>query len=889
MSGKRGVVEASQQGGRGTVQDALLQALTQTLLERPADPIARIAQILTCSARTGTATEPEPEPGVHELVQEIQRLKEAEMEREADVDRLRAEIEQLKAKSMNTNKHVTGTPPTSAPQLSETMDTGSIDEFPPHRPAIELYSQMRGGSREMQRIVLQQFESWAHIYVNGEKLALPPARGQFTTSGFRVVQFDRTWHILSDVSYEIYHNYDDGGNHPQEMRDAIAAMPVGSPVAVIAGDATGCCNGNPAIASALHEAFEYLGASVFLDQYPRHKAELRFAYAGLLLRGSPSGLGKEAFQNAASQNTGSIHTSEPSSGLNAPLPLATSVLCVEPSSPAFARRDAFEMLFNARLTAIQQEQRTGSLEDTAMLQTAINKAEAAGVPSFMLECAGKHLQSEKERRTRTALEIMLRATAMESDPAACQGQALVPYLKLVQQYLRQGHEVKANCSQLVKRLSEEQKMAEDALQATLARSDVGSDLSELKHAIEVASAAGIADNVVASAQTFVSDIQRKRETITVLEAQLLSFQQSSSAAPDAATATALLRQAHEAGAAPTLIQAAEAHLRRAKDVDTVTALTGQLGQAITELGRSQLEASAALSSTGHGRYVAPDLIFGLPVDAARGLSFYCNMTEADLSRAKARGIDTIRDEFQALDNGDDTECLDYVLDCDAGSSDKTFQHGLIRDRDESGHVLPSRLIADGRGGTRGMRLADFVASSSARVACLTEPEVAALRLYSTAAFQSMNGPLRDLERHKAGRAHPLTATVSFLQDAVKKLRSIDAVSGDVNTEVVLWRGLANRSVTDEFLRDGGTELAPMSTTSSLKVAVQYSASQASVLLRLRTSSFMSRGADISFVSAFQAESEYLFPPLTYLKVEAVHDVTIGTLKYRIVDVQPMLS
>ena len=71
--------------------------------------------------------------------------------------------------------------------------------------------------------------------------------------------------------------------------------------------------------------------------------------------------------------------------------------------------------------------------------------------------------------------------------------------------------------------------------------------------------------------------------------------------------------------------------------------------------------------------------------------------------------------------------------------------------------------------------------------------------------------------------------------------------------------------------------------------MQYSASQASVLLRLRTSSFMSRGAGISFVSAFQAESEYLFPPLTYLKVEAEHEVTIGTLKYRVVDVQPMLS
>mgnify|MGYP006080423027 CR=1 FL=1 len=147
----------------------------------------------------------------------------------------------------------------------------------------------------------------------------------------------------------------------------------------------------------------------------------------------------------------------------------------------------------------------------------------------------------------------------------------------------------------------------------------------------------------------------------MLEAQLLSFQQSSSSAPAryAAVATELLRQAREAGAAPTLIKAAEAHLKRAQDVDTVTALTGQLGQAITELGRSQLEA-AALSATGLGRYVAPDLIFGLPVDAARGLCFYCNMTEADLSRAKARGIDTIRDEFQALGNADDAECLHYA-------------------------------------------------------------------------------------------------------------------------------------------------------------------------------------------------------------------------------------
>ena len=56
----------------------------------------------------------------------------------------------------------------------------------------------------------------------------------------------------------------------------------------------------------------------------------------------------------------------------------------------------------------------------------------------------------------------------------------------------------------------------------------------------------------------------------------------------------------------------------------------------------------------------------------------------------------------------------------------------------------------------------------------------------------------------------------------------------------------------------------MSTTLDLRVALQYSASEHSVLLRLRTKNFVGRGADIAFLSCFPAESEVLFPPLTYL-------------------------
>ena len=52
-------------------------------------------------------------------------------------------------------------------------------------------------------------------------------------------------------------------------------------------------------------------------------------------------------------------------------------------------------------------------------------------------------------------------------------------------------------------------------------------------------------------------------------------------------------------------------------------------------------------------------------------------------------------------------------------------------------------------------------------------------------------------------------------------------------------------VQDNFLQQGkgGSELAPMSTTSSLQIAMQYSASESSLLLRLHTKNFMVRGPE----------------------------------------------
>ena len=81
----------------------------------------------------------------------------------------------------------------------------------------------------------------------------------------------------------------------------------------------------------------------------------------------------------------------------------------------------------------------------------------------------------------------------------------------------------------------------------------------------------------------------------------------------------------------------------------------------------------------------------------------------------------------------------------------------------------------------------------------------------------------------------------------------------------------------------------MSTTSNLAVAMRYSASVRAVLLRLITESFYERGPDISFLSAFPGEAEFLFPPLTYLQPTGhVETVVVEGLAYEVVDVRPRI-
>jgi hypothetical protein len=66
-----------------------------------------------------------------------------------------------------------------------------------------------------------------------------------------------------------------------------------------------------------------------------------------------------------------------------------------------------------------------------------------------------------------------------------------------------------------------------------------------------------------------------------------------------------------------------------------------------------------------------------------------------------------------------------------------------------------------------------------------------------------------------------------------------------------------------------------------------------VLLRIRSESFADRGSELSWLSAFPHEIEYLYPPITFLKpvyhkTEEEYMFKIGDAIIKVVDVSPLM-
>jgi hypothetical protein len=105
------------------------------------------------------------------------------------------------------------------------------------------------------------------------------------------------------------------------------------------------------------------------------------------------------------------------------------------------------------------------------------------------------------------------------------------------------------------------------------------------------------------------------------------------------------------------------------------------------------------------------------------------------------------------------------------------------------------------------------------------------------------------------KPHPQPVTIAFLTDGIKKLRAVGAEASDKLEGKDFYRSMRGARLTKEFLDNGGTELAPMSTSSDLSVALHYSGdAETRLIFKLVTSSFIDRGADLQYLSAFRRVS-----------------------------------
>jgi len=168
-------------------------------------------------------------------------------------------------------------------------------------------------------------------------------------------------------------------------------------------------------------------------------------------------------------------------------------------------------------------------------------------------------------------------------------------------------------------------------------------------------------------------------------------------------------------------------------------------------------------------------------------------------------------------------------------------------------------------GRAGHRLEDFAELPQAKAAKLKKEEVAGLRFYTSHSFNALNIPMRDQERQGP---HPLPGIMMNIQAALKQLRALGSEDASSKQTVVLWRGMSYMKLPEEFSAHGGTELAPMSTTTDVSVAISYAIkkdTRSALLFRFVTRNNLERGADVQWLSMFPGESETLFPPLTFLQ------------------------
>mmetsp|Transcript_37643 Transcript_37643/g.94374 ORF Transcript_37643/g.94374 Transcript_37643/m.94374 type:complete len:518 (-) Transcript_37643:436-1989(-) len=215
-------------------------------------------------------------------------------------------------------------------------------------------------------------------------------------------------------------------------------------------------------------------------------------------------------------------------------------------------------------------------------------------------------------------------------------------------------------------------------------------------------------------------------------------------------------------------------------------------------------------------------------------------------------LKAMRQEWMTHGNENDKANFDYVV---RGAVDPSDYPEHVRESLRTGVYHGGTLLeGEFETGHEGMDLKDFVNHPSSRKAGLKDYHVAAMRLYTSSSYPLYNQPMRE-----GVNPHPIKITMYCLAEGLKMLRKVAAKTDPESyaKTMYLWRGMKDREMDVEaFKARGGTELAPMSTTSSREVAFSYagvgSGAQKSLLLRYKTKA-LSRGVLIDYLSMYPKE------------------------------------
>jgi len=274
-----------------------------------------------------------------------------------------------------------------------------------------------------------------------------------------------------------------------------------------------------------------------------------------------------------------------------------------------------------------------------------------------------------------------------------------------------------------------------------------------------------------------------------------------------------------------------------------------------------------VSSPHQNRFIAPLLVLGTAMEAARGLHERLGLTDVEVAEMRLRvdDVTAVRDEFVHNGGDGDLEMVDYILN---GTAQETVP-ATVQSDIAAGQYHGGPLEAeDFDYGHHGMVFADFANLDEAKTAELGRAHVLVLRLYTSSAHQRLNAAMR-----RCTKPNPFARTAVCLSEAIRRLQRVEVCSRpwSINETVHLYRGLKNMREPDAFALSGGCEHTPISTSADQRVAAAYAQSRNPLLLRFRSRG-LNRGVSLQFLSLYPKEQEYVFPPLTFLAPDQVPEV-----------------